>query len=48
MIYLADCYFKGIEVLKDPKEAKELIKKAYENGSKEAKEFWEKNELWKY
>tara|TARA_B110000305_G_C19096718_1_gene473338 strand:+ start:309 stop:413 length:105 start_codon:yes stop_codon:yes gene_type:complete len=34
--------------LKNPKEAKKWIKLSYENGSEDAKKFWEGNKLWEY
>ena len=40
-------YYEGIGVLKDPKKAKYWLNKAYENGSSDAKKFWDENELWK-
>ena len=41
-------YFMGRGVLSDKKKSAYWIKKAYNNGSTEAKDFWENNELWKY
>lgn len=41
-------YAIGVGVNKDLKESAIWIRKAYDNGLEQAKQFWEENELWKY
>jgi len=41
-------YFDGEGTLTDKKLSAFWIKKSYDNGYDEAKEFWEEYELWKY
>lgn len=45
---LGMCYFKGIGVNTNKSKAAYWIEKAYKNGNEDAKNFWEKTELWKY
>lgn len=46
--FLGFCYFKGIGVNTNNSKAAFWIEKSYKNGYEVAKDFWEKNELWKY
>ena len=41
-------YFQGIGIPKNPQQAKYWIKKSYDAGNKNAQDFWNKHELWKY
>jgi TPR repeat protein len=41
-------YFRGMGTPKNPQQAKYWIKKAYDAGNKNAQDFWNKHELWKY
>ncbi|WP_101907611.1 tetratricopeptide repeat protein [Tenacibaculum dicentrarchi] len=45
---LGTMYYYGEVTTVDYKKSAYYMKKAFENGSKEAKEFWDKKELWKY
>ena len=46
--WLGRYYFHDYNKYTDKKRAAYWIKKAHKNGSKDAKEFWDDNELWKY
>ena len=41
-------YYFGVGTSADMKQAACWIKKAYENGIENAKDFWEEKELWQY
>ncbi len=46
--WLGRYYFHDSSKYTDKKKAAYWIKKAHKNGSKDAKKFWDDNELWKY